>query len=521
MTAMALAMVGGTLWVLVALLGLSGLLLFNTLRFRRRPTEVPAVEQVPIDVREAAERLAEAIRFPTVASRKPEERDPKPFQDLHDFLRRAYPRVHLALTREVVNEWSLLYTWQGTDPARPPILLMAHLDVVPVDPATEGEWEKPPFAGVMADGYVWGRGALDNKASALGILEAVERLMEQGFQPACTVYLAFGHDEEVGGNSGARHIASLLASRGVRLEFLLDEGLVVGHGLIPGVAAPVAMIGVAEKGLMTLELTARGAGGHASMPPSRTVIGRLGGAIQRIEATPMRASIRGPVRQLFDRVGPEMPFVRRAVFANLWLFEPLVTRLLARGEATNAATRTTIAVTKVTAGCADNVLPPEAKAVLNVRILPGDDMAGVIEHVRRVIDDPQVSIRVVSGAEPSFVSATGSPSFRALSATISQVFPGAVVAPGLFVAGSDSRHYLSLTGAAYRFLPLRMTQEDLGRIHGRNERIATESYAEVIAFYAQLIQNSAAEGREWANPAALSMSTRPARTGTPSGPAAP
>jgi carboxypeptidase PM20D1 len=486
-------MAAGMLVTVVVMLALAGLLLLNTLQSPRRRIEVVPRERLQIDMEAAAGRLAAAIRFPTVAAETPEEMDSTPFKGLHAFLEAVFPRVHRSLTREVVNEWSLLYTWPGTDPDRRPILLMAHLDVVPVEPGTEAQWEHAPFSGEMADDYVWGRGALDNKASVLGILEAVEGLLEQGFRPACTVYLAFGHDEEVGGRHGARQIASLLETRGVRFEFLLDEGLVVGHGLIPGVVAPVAMIGIAEKGLMRLELTARGVGGHASMPPPRTAIGRLSAAIQRIEATPMPAAIRGPVRQLFDHVGPEMPFVRRVIFANLWLFERLVTWLLVRREATNAVLRTTIGATMTSAGSADNVLPLEAKAILNVRILPGDDMASVVEHLQKVIRDPEVRIRVLSGNEPSFVSATDTPSFRALSAAIEQVFPGAVVAPGLFVAGSDSKHYLSLTEAAYRFLPFRMTQEDLERIHGRNERIATESYAEVIAFYAQVIRNVARE----------------------------
>jgi carboxypeptidase PM20D1 len=477
--------------LIVVLVVLAALLLFKTLRSPRRPPQVGPPRRLQIDMRAAAERLAEALRFETVSSEGTDGLDGKPFKDLHDFIERSYPGVRRSLTCEVVNDKSLLYTWPGTDLTRRPILLIAHLDVVPIEAGTDGQWEHAPFAGEIADGYVWGRGALDNKASVLGILEAVEHLLEQGFQPACTVYLAFGHDEEVGGGRGAGQIASLLKSRGVYLDFLLDEGLVVGHGLIPGVTAPVAMIGIAEKGLVSLELTARGEGGHASMPPSRSAIGRLSTAIHQIEATPMRAAIRGPVRQLFDHVGPEMPFVRRVIFANLWLFERLVTGQLARSVGTNALIRTTAAVTLLNAGSTDNALPLEAKAIVNMRILPGDDMASAIEHVRHVIGDPEVSIRVLSGGEPSSVSATTSPSFRALSLTIGQVFPGVLVAPGLFIAGSDSRHYLSLAAAAYRFLPLRMTEEDLGRIHGVNERISTDSYAEVIVFYAQLMQNSA------------------------------
>lgn len=470
---------------------LFAVLLFRALRPNSRQIEVAAPPDIALDTTAAAGRLAEAVRFRTISPDEPREFDPGALLGLHDFLRTSYPNVHRALIREVVNDHSLLYTWKGTDARQKPILLMAHLDVVPVEPGTEKDWIQPPFSGRIADGHIWGRGSIDDKSSVLGILEAVEFLVGQEFRPSRTVYLAFGHDEESRGHEGAEKIAALLKSRGVALDYLLDEGLVIADGLIPGVTAPVAMIGTAEKGWLTLELTAADTGGHASMPPRHTAIGILATAIHRLEANPMPAALRPPVTQLFACVAPEMSFVRRMVFANLWFFGPLVKHQLARSPATNAAIRTTTAVTVVKGGTRDNVLPKAATAIVNFRILPGQSTATVTEYVRGVIADPRVNIKPVKREEPSPVSATDSESFRTLATTIRQIFPKVLVAPGLVVARTDSAHFLAITLTAYRFRPLSLTPADLNRIHGTNERIAIDSYAALIKFYVQLLQNSA------------------------------
>jgi len=286
---------------------------------------------------------------------------------------------------------------------------------------------------------------------------------------------------------GAAHIAALLRARGVTAEFLLDEGLVVGEGLIPDVAAPVAMIGTAEKGFLTLELVARAAGGHASMPPASTAAGRLARAIRRLEAQPVPARLVAPVRELFDVAGRHMSLGRRLIFANLWLFERLVLRRLAKAPGTNAAIRTTAAVTVLRAGEKDNALPTEARALVNLRILPGESLSGVTARVRQALGDPAVAVTPQLAFEPSAVASTGSPGYRVVAATVREVCPDAVVAPGLMVAGTDSRHYLAVAEAAYRFLPLRLGPEGVSRIHGVNERIAVASFAEVIAFYARLL----------------------------------
>ena len=482
-----LLLLGAALLLLVV-----GFALARTLGFRPREPEVapaPALALPP----GAAQRLAGAIRFATISHADTSAFDAAAFQGLHAHLRSSFPRVHAQLRRETVATHSLLYTWPGSDPALRPILLMAHLDVVPVEPGTEGSWHEQPFSGRIANGFVWGRGAIDNKSAVVGMLEAVEILLAQGFRPARTIYLAYGHDEEVGGNRGARAIAALLQARGVRLEMVLDEGGVIGDGVIAGVPAPTALVGIAEKGFASVELTTEVPGGHSSLPPRQTAIGILSAAIARLEANPMPARLEEPTRQLFARVAPHFPFAQRAVFANLWATRPLVMGKLEAVPTTNAMVRTTTAVTIFQAGTKENVLPSRARAVVNFRILPGDRIRDVLAHVRRAVDDPRVTVRLAPSftAEPSPISSTDAESFRTLQRTVRSVYPDAIVAPYLVVVVSDSRYFARMTGNVYRFLPLRLAPTDLARMHGTNERLSVRDYEQAIRFYHELVRTAA------------------------------
>lgn len=440
----------------------------------------------------AAERLAASVRIPTISHEDPAAFDADAFRALHAHLEASFPRVHSRLRRETVSH-SLLYTWPGTHAALKPILLMGHMDVVPVEPGTEDQWQEEPFGGRISGGFIWGRGAIDNKSAVVGTLEAVEMLLGEGFRPARTVYLAYGHDEEVGGTSGAREIAALLKQRGVELEMVLDEGGVIGDGMLTGISGPVALVGIAEKGFVSIELSTRAAGGHSSLPPRQSAVGILSAAIARLEGNPMPARLEGPTRRLFDQIGPRFPFAQRAMFANLWLTRALVTRRLEGSPPTNAMVRTTAAATIFQAGAKDNVLPSHARAVVNFRILPGDSIAGVVEHVRRVIHDPRVEIRTVGAfsAEPSAVSSSDSESFRTLERTIRSIVPDAIVAPYLVVVVTDARYYGGLCGNVLRFLPVRLGSRDLARMHGTDERIAVREYETAIRIYRQLILNAA------------------------------
>ena len=473
--------------VLASLVVFAAILAGRTVSIRSRQLPTEPASPLNLDRNAALEKLARAIQFRTVAHHEPGQAQIEEFVKLHGYLRTAFPLVHRQLEREIVGQ-SLLYTWRGEDGALKPVLLMAHMDVVAGD---EKGWRHPPFSGAIAEGYVWGRGAMDDKASVLGMLEAVERLLGENFRPKRTVYFAFGHDEEVGGQQGSKRIAELLRSRGVALDFVLDEGLNIFDRLIPGIPAPVALVGIAEKGYLSLRLTAQTPPGHSSIPPAQTAIGILSQAIRRIQEEPFPSRLAGATRRMLEYLGPEMSWTNRLALANLWLFDPLVRRQLAQSPLTNAAIRTTIAPTMFHAGVAENVLPAEASAVINLRLLPGDSVAGMADRIRRKVNDPRITVAPLSTqVEPSAVSDPDGAQFRIIERSIRQTVPRAVVAPGLLVAATDSRHYAPLTPNIFRFLPITLGPDDAKRYHGVDERISFEDYERCVRFYAQLIRNA-------------------------------
>jgi carboxypeptidase PM20D1 len=474
---------------LVALV-LTGVLVVRTLRFTAPESQVVPAQRLALDERQMAERFAQALRIRTISdNRALEERAPH-LTAFHEYLATTFPLAHTALTREPVEEFSLLYTWPGMNPTLPPVVLMGHFDVVPVDEGTDDRWTHPPFAGVVADGFIWGRGAIDDKVNVLGILEAVESLVGSGFVPERTVYLAFGHDEEVGG-AGAAAIARLLEARGVNPLYVLDEGGAVSEGLVQGVSGPIALIGIAEKGYLSLELAVESTGGHSSIPPGETAIGILSRAIVRLEGRPFPLGLTDATRHMLLTIGPTLPFVQRLAMANLWLFEPLVVRGFGADMRGAAMLRTTTAPTILRAGTKDNVLPIRATAVVNLRILPGDDVAGVTESVRQTIDDSRVTLRALADAwEPSPISDPKGPAYAEIERTIHQIFAGALVAPYLVGGGTDARYYAGLSSNVFRFTPMRIGRGDLARFHGTDERLSVESYADAVRFYVQLLENT-------------------------------
>lgn len=481
----------------IAILVLAAVLAVRASTLESRQVTAEPVSDLSIDTNGAALRLAGAVRFPTISHEQGKNVEAAAFLGLHQYLETSFPRVHQTLLREPVANYSLLYTWPGSRRDLQPVLLLSHLDVVPVEPGTEGKWTKPPFSGTIAGGYIWGRGTLDDKISVLAILEAIETLLSRGFQPERTVLLAFGHDEEVGGLRGAAAIAKLLESRGTRAEFILDEGGVIAKGMIAGLDKPVAMISTAEKGFVTVVLTARTQGGHSSMPPRHTAIGLLSEAVRKLEDNPMPAQLSGPTRESFAFLAPELPFLPRLLLANLWLFEPLVTKQFSGSPASNARLRTTTAATMIRAGVKENVLPSEAKAWVNFRIRPGDSVKDVLEHVRATVGpEIQVAVSGQLSVEPSTESRTDAASFRLLQTTLAQVFPGMLASPNLLSGGTDTKHYRNLSPNVYRFLPVPVTDEDLGRFHGIDERIGIEDYAGAVRFYAQLVRNAAVPLRQ-------------------------
>src|SRR5213594_2227598 len=479
--------------LLIVLLVIAAVALERTFTFRSRQPQASPVAVEPLDTAALAQRLAGALRFKTVSYQDSSQFDAREFDGFHRYLRATFPKVHAALKLETVNGYGLLYEWTGSDQGLAPILLLAHQDVVPVEPGTEGRWTEPPFAGRIAAGFVWGRGALDDKGSLVGLCEAVEHLLGAGAKPRRTVYLAFGYDEEVGGRRGAARIAALLASRNVHPAFVLDEGGALTTGLVSGISAPVAVVGIAEKGYVTVSLTAQAEGGHSSMPPPQTAVGILATGLTRLEGQQMPRAIRGPTADMFDYLGPEMSFGARLVMANRWLFGGVLAGRFGATPQGNAMLRTTTAPTVVQAGVKENVLPSSARALVNFRILPGDSVGSVVEHVRRAVHDARISVEPLQEtmSNPSGVTSVDAEPFQLLSRTIRQVVPEAVVTPWLVVGATDSRHYARLTPNVLRFTGAVIGKDDVRRVHGTDELVGVRAYADAVRIYIQFLKSAA------------------------------
>lgn len=451
--------------------------------------EEPGEAVATVGSSEAAGRLGEAVRIATVSYEEGMPVDTALFLEFITFLEESYPAVHSETELTIINDLSLLYRWQGTNSSLKPVILMAHYDVVP-----EGDvelWDRPPFSGEIADGFIWGRGTLDDKGSLIQIMEAVETLIGEGFTPERSLYLAFGHDEEISGTMGASQIAAYLESKGVEAEFVADEGMAVTVGMVPMVTTPVALIGTSEKGYISVRLSVRMDGGHSSTPESESAVTLIADAVSRLHAKQVKPRISEPVEEFIRYIGPEMPFYARAIFANRWLFNRVLINIYTSSSGGNALVRTTTTPTIVTAGMKDNVIPSSASAVINFRILAGESSEDVLEHIRKVTDDERILLEILPGLkEPALVSPASGFGFESIASTVRQVYPEAVVAPTIMLAASDSRHYSGVSSNIYRFAPIIVTQEDMARIHGVNERVRVDDFLRGITYYYHLIRNA-------------------------------
>ncbi len=497
----------------IAVLSLFTLLSFNawnTTSLQYLSEQVPQPEVLPDwDQGDGLQRFIGLLSFPTVSSSlsastpgdisasvllptKPNLLAGSAFLELHSYLESAYPEAHQALQREIVGKYSLLYKWAGRDLQKPPVLLMHHLDVAPVVPSSKIEWKYPPFQGVLADGFVWGRGSLDTKVGVAALFEAVTLLLRQGYQPLQTFYFALGHDEEAGGFQGNAQIAQKLHQQEIQLAYVLDEGYPIITPDLPGFTVPIAPIGIAEKGVMHIELQVGGTEGHTAVPSSRNALNLLSESIWRLEQHPMPLHWDGPIQQTLDYLVPEMPFWHQWILANRSWFRPLILWQFSRFPETQALVRTTSVVTTLSGGNHAMQWPIGATATIQFRLHPEDTSKDVLDHVRHSIDNSRVQIRQHGKiqSEASKTSLTNSRAFQNLQTTIHQVFPQVVVAPALLVAATDSRHYAALTDNIFRFSPWFVASDDIQRIHGINERISIQAFATAVKFYYQFIHNS-------------------------------
>jgi carboxypeptidase PM20D1 len=475
------------------------------LQFPSRQATHPLTPRAGIDESQAVSRLAEALRFRTVSEANPARTQRSEFERMRRWLKEAFPRVHARLKRTTGVELgdsenlSLVYTWQGQQPDAPAWLMMGHYDVVPAEdpktPGAAGEWKHPPFDGVVDAEYIWGRGALDCKNAAMGWLEAIEYLLGQDFQPKRTIYLSLGHDEEVGGTRGNKQVAEWMRRQGIHLELVLDEGgCIIGD--FPGIDRPVALVGIAEKGWATVRLHVRLPAdqiGHAAMPARESAIGVLARGLDRLQSsTPFPLRLNGGVDRTLDYIGPEMSLLPRMAIANRWLFAKPVARLLSGTDSGRAMLQTTLVPTMIDGGIKDNVLPSEATAVLNMRLLPGDRIETSLEKIRLTLDDPRIEVGLVTtGPEASRFSSDQSPAFQTLHRTVKEIYGDVVVAPFVLTGGTDASHFDDgqLARDVYRFLPNHVRQIELKRIHGVDERISRQNYLDLIQFYIRLIDN--------------------------------
>ncbi|NSW53881.1 MAG: M20/M25/M40 family metallo-hydrolase [Anaerolineae bacterium] len=466
------------------------LLILRTRAFSGKTPAIPQVELPSIDAERAAEHLANTIRCETLSNPDVAKINLAAFDQLHQTLETDFPLLHRHLRKEVYEGHNLIYHWEGSEPEMAPILFMAHQDVVPADPSSLDRWTHPPFSGAIVDGVVWGRGTLDCKSQLVGVMEAVENLLQQDYQPERTIILAFGQDEEIGGLRGQKLMAEHFQQQGIQFAAVIDEGGAILTGQIPGVAAPVALVGNCEKGYLSLQIKAVGSGGHSSMPPKVTQIGRLARGIVRLETNPVPAEMERII-PMFKGMGDKAPFLYRMAFANLWLFKGFLMKKIEASPKMSAIIRTTTAPTIINGGVKDNVLPSEVSAVVNFRLASGDSIASVIEYVKFLLRDLDLEVSVAGDhpGEASPVSSMKSPAFHRLDTCIKQVFGDVAVAPFIMLGATDARYYAGLSENVYRFAPLHMQEGQMDSVHNFNEHITVEQFAGMVQFFIHLIQS--------------------------------
>jgi carboxypeptidase PM20D1 len=461
---------------------------------------------IEVDLDPAVQRLSRAVQFQTISNQDRDDFDVEAFEGYHKFIEESYPNVHKTLKKEVLGDprpYSLLYTWEGKDPSLDPVLFYAHQDVVPVPEDSRDQWKQDPFAGTVVDGYIWGRGVLDDKNQIHGILEAAEMKIKEGWQPSRTIYFVFGQDEEVGGPEGARHVADVLEKRGIkRFAFVMDESAPLIPDVFPGLSGNTALIGIAQKGFISLELAMHGVGGHSSQPPEESNIGILAEAITKLEDAQFPYTIHPAVRHQYRYMRPELDEAKRPMYeavafgkdGEMTDQEKAFIDEMAKNQVTRAMLHTTIAVTIFNAGIKDNVLPPSAVAVVNFRPMPGDTPEVIIEHVKNVIDDDRITITDISASTPATnVANPDGPGYKMLEKTIRQTWGNdLVVAPFFVIGGSDSKHFQARPFApdVYTMTGIQLeSMAEFAGFHGVNERILVDEYGRTIAFFYQLMNN--------------------------------
>ena len=468
--------------IIILLIALIAVMVFNAVRFKAADNGPRTVEDVKVNGDRAQQNLSTLIKFETVSNADYEKTDKAVFAAYRAKLKELYPNVTAASEYKELGNTAMLFKIKGKSSENPSVL-MSHYDVVPVE---EERWQHPPFCGEIIDGVLWGRGTIDTKITMVGIMEALEDLLADGFMPENDLYLSFGGDEEVGGIS-APAVVDYMEANGIKPALVLDEGGAVVDGVFPGVNKPIAVIGIGEKGIAQVEFTATSSGGHSSTPPVHTAVGKLAKTIVNLENKPFKAQVTEPVAGLFRKVGPHSPFTLRMVFGNMWLFKGLLGRLASvLGGEINAMMRTTVAATMAQGSKQHNVLPNVATANVNVRLLNNVNQQQAQAHFDSVCEK-DVTCRFISYQDASPYASTESEAWHKVEKAVGDTWRDAIVSPYLMLAGSDSRRFSRICRDVYKFSAMALSKEERGLIHNDNERIAVEKIDQCVEFFHRLI----------------------------------
>lgn len=473
---------------------------------------VEVVEAVPTE--KAIKRFAGGIRIPTISTTVYEETNFKPFDEFRAYLAEAYPEVYKTMETTTVNTHSMLFRWKGKNSELKPLLFLSHYDVVPVvghDPATmetpeyvfnfedmpaapletiSSDWEYDPFSGAVANGRIYGRGTLDMKCMLFSLMEGADELIAEGYQPERDIWFAFGHDEEVSGRQGAVKIAEYFKEKGLSFEAVYDEGGIIAApgSVMESVKAPMALVGIGEKGFLTLRLKVHGVGGHSSMPPAQSSLVYAAEIMTKLNENQMPAEIIPPIASFLDNVGGEMGFASRMAIANQWLLKPLLLKSLSKSPSSNALTRTTTAITMAKGSDAPNVMASVAEVTVNFRILPGNTVQDVIDHVKRVCEGYEVDFEVISDREPSSLSPTNVRGFEIIQEKIGQLYPDAIVSAYVTIGGTDAYKYQVVSDHIYRLMPISLNLYEQRSIHNENEHITLDNYGKMIWYFKEIMR---------------------------------
>ncbi len=481
--------------ILGAAAGLTAANLVHAALYTPKKTELPERPAENVDVDRMTEHLSKAIQFRTVSNADETKTDWNEFDRFHAFLDEAYPLIAQKLTKETIGRANLIYRWKGTNPDLEPIALLSHQDVVPVSPGTEGDWEHPPYEGYNDGAFIWGRGAMDMKNHLIGVMEAVETLLEEGFEPERDVYLLFGQDEEVVASeyAGAKDIMETLQSRGIHLDAVLDEGGAILPVDVKGVIHKnLAGIGIAEKGYCDVEISLEHKGGHSSQPPKHTGLGQMAKVIQDLESHQFPARIEPFLAELFYRIGRNTTYPVRTVACNLPVLLPVLREVFKQIPPAASLTRTTTAVTMAQGSPAPNVLPQTPAITINFRMMPGTTTEDVVNHIKRVVRNKNIQVKVLRTKEASKFSPTDSRAFRIIEQLCMQDDPDSIVAPYLVMGGTDACFYEPICDNIYRFSPFVAPTALLLCTHATNERVPIDCLRGGVAFFKTYIRRASA-----------------------------